>query len=262
MSDESRPGRRERVERLWERTDSSRAAVEAARLARGVLPAPQLPAGRASDRVAELVDRARPDRPSAVHELAQAAVGTWQRLVTPHRDGVVAQPVTLLFTDLVEFSSWALRAGDEQVLRLLSQVNEVTAEVIGRRGGRVVKQLGDGTMAVFGRPEEAIAAAFETIGAVSALRVDGYRPQLRAGLHTGTPQAVGRDYLGVDVNIAARICDAAGAGELLATGATLEAAVASVGADDRPYATRRRRFRAKGVPRSVQAFAVIPAYPR
>ena len=101
---------------------------------------------------------------------------------------------------------------------------------------------------------EAIEAGHEVIVAVSALTVGDYRPQLRAGLHTGEPRAVGDDFLGVDVNVAARVAAAAGAGELLASGATVEAA----GADR--YATRRRRFRAKGVPRDIEVFAVVPRY--
>ena len=92
------------------------------------------------------------------------------------------------------------------------------------------------------------------ICAVSALTIDGYRPQLRAGLHTGTPRAVGDDYLGVDVNIAARVAQAAGPGELLVSDATMASADA-----DR-YHRRRRRFKAKGVPMELGVFAVVPRY--
>lgn len=34
--------------------------------------------------------------------------------------------------------------------------------------------------------------------------IDGYRPRLRAGVHWGSPRRLGGDYLGVDVNVAAR----------------------------------------------------------
>ncbi len=110
-------------------------------------------------------------------------------------------------------------------------------------------------MAMFTDPDEAIVAAYEAIGAVSALTIDGYRPQLRAGLHTGTPRAVGDDFVGVDVNIAARVAGAAGAGELLISDATLESV------DPQRYARRRRRrFKAKGVPRELTVYAVVPRY--
>ncbi|MYR05590.1 adenylate/guanylate cyclase domain-containing protein [Gordonia sp. SID5947] len=239
------------------RSDANAGAVRAARAARGLIPDTRgaLHGTRTSDRVARLIGESRPDRPSVVRELGLGAVQVWQALVSRrlNRDD---NPVsaTILFTDLVGFSTWALDAGDDQVLRLLAQVNDVTESVVTARAGSVVKQLGDGTMAVFLDGTEAIEAAYEAICAVSALTIDGYRPQLRAGLHTGTPRAVGDDFLGVDVNIAARVADAAGPGELLVSDATL------VVADAARYHRRRRRFKAKGVPRDLEVFAVVPRY--
>jgi class 3 adenylate cyclase len=77
---------------------------------------------------------------------------------------------------------------------------------------------------------------------------------LRAGLHTGEPRHVGDDYLGVDVNIAARVADAASGGEVLATEATLAAT------DQSKYIKRRRRFRAKGTPKDLVVYEVLPRY--
>ena len=64
-------------------------------------------------------------------------------------------------------------------------------------------------MAVFDDPSEAVHAAFDAVAALETVEVGGHRPQLRAGLHVGRPRRVGGDYLGVDVNIAARVVDAA-----------------------------------------------------
>lgn len=252
----SEPRAPRRAADMIARTDASPAAVKAARAARNLIPdAPSLPGGRRSDRVAELITSSRPDQPSVLRELGLGAVAMWQALVS-RRPSRTDQPIpaTILFTDLVGFSTWALAAGDDQVLKLLAQVNTATESVVTARGGSIVKHLGDGTMAVFVDGTEAIEAAYEAICAVSALTVDGYRPQLRAGLHTGAPRAVGDDFLGVDVNIAARVADAAGAGELLVSDATLAAA------DPGRYHRRRRRFKAKGVPRDLEVFAVVPRY--
>ncbi|WP_431309359.1 adenylate/guanylate cyclase domain-containing protein [Gordonia sesuvii] len=238
------------------RSDANSGAVRAARAARGLLPTAQpAPSRRASDRLARLINESRPDQPSVVRELGLGAIQVWQTLLA-RRGGRHQSPVpaTILFTDLVGFSTWALDVGDEQVLRLLASVNEVTESVVSARGGSIVKQLGDGTMAVFLDGTEAIEAAYEAICGVSALTIDGYRPQLRAGLHTGTPRSVGDDFIGVDVNIAARVADAAGAGELLVSDATLQSADAS------RYSSRRRRFKAKGVPRELEVYAVVPRY--
>ncbi|WFN94745.1 adenylate/guanylate cyclase domain-containing protein [Gordonia sihwensis] len=246
-----------RAGELLARTDESQAAVRAAQIARRLAPVDgRLPSGdRTSDRVARLLNDVRPDRPSAIRELGLASVAVWQSLIERRRpDPAGPIPATILFTDLVGFSSWALRAGDDQVLELLTAVNAACEEVIRARGGQVVKTLGDGTMAVFLDPGEAIAAAHEAVGAVSAIVVGGFRPALRAGLHTGTPRAVGSDFLGVDVNIAARVCDAAGGGEVYAS----ESALDQLDPDD--YVLRRKRFKAKGVPRELQVFRVVPRY--
>ncbi|WP_132994280.1 adenylate/guanylate cyclase domain-containing protein [Gordonia zhaorongruii] len=213
---------------------------------------------RPSDRFARYLDNAEQTRPSAVRELGLASVSVWQNLVERRRNraDVDSKPVpaTILFTDLVGFSTWALRAGDDQVLDLLGQVNAASAGVIRRRGGQVVKTLGDGTMAVFVDAGQAIEAAYECGEAVAAITVGGHRPALRAGLHTGSPRAVGDDYLGIDVNIAARVCDGAGAGEVFASDTTI--AVVDTGR----YVIRKRRFRAKGVPKELLVYRVLPRY--
>lgn len=242
------------------RADGSDGMVRAARAARRIAPGARSDVDpdrlRHSERIARLIEQARGERPSAVRELALAAVESWQALVTRRRNGEpeTGGPVTILFTDLVGFSTWALGAGDDAVLELLRQVNESSAEIITRRGGTVTKHLGDGLMAVFRDGAVAIEAAHEAGLAVSAITIDGYRPALRAGLHTGEPRQVGDDFLGVDVNIAARVADAAAAGEVLATEATLAAT------DESKYIKRRRRFRAKGTPKDLVVYAVLPRY--
>lgn len=211
---------------------------------------------RASDRLARLIGESKPGRPSATRELGLASVSLWQNLIERRRPSVTDTPVpaTILFTDLVGFSSWALRAGDDQVLDLLKQVNDACSRVIRGHGGYVVKTLGDGTMAVFVDATQAVQAAHECGEAVAAVTVAGHRPALRAGMHTGEPRAVGDDFIGVDVNIAARVCDAAGAGEVYVSETTL----ADVDTDR--FVIKKRRFRAKGVPKDLTVYRVLPRY--
>jgi adenylate cyclase len=123
--------------------------------------------------------------------------------------------LAIVFTDLVGFSSWALRAGDEESLELLREVDGVVTRAVEERGGQVVKRLGDGIMAAFEEPQAAVDAADEAVGEISGLDAPAYQPHLRAGVHVGSPQAIGGDYLGVDVNVAARLCEAAEADEVL-----------------------------------------------
>ena len=57
---------------------------------------------------------------------------------------------------------------------------------------------------------------------MKALDVDGYTPRMRVGIHTGRPQRIGSDWLGVDVNIAARVMERATRGELVVSQSTLD----------------------------------------
>jgi adenylate cyclase len=121
------------------------------------------------------------------------------------------------------------------------------------RGGRVVKRLGDGLMAVFADPSAAVAAALDACRRMSGVHAPGYEPALRAGLHTGRPRYLGGDYFGVDVNVAARVAERAGSHEVLIS----EAVRDRIG-DGEVTLSRRWRFRAKGTPKGLKVFAVEP----
>ena len=122
---------------------------------------------------------------------------------------------------LVGFSAWSLRAGDEATLRLLRRVSQVVEPPLLHAGGHIVKRMGDGIMAVFSEPVTAVRAAIAAREAVKAVDVDGYTPRMRVGVHTGRPQRIGSDWLGVDVNIAARVMERATRGELVVSASTL-----------------------------------------
>jgi adenylate cyclase len=159
--------------------------------------------------------------------------------------------VAILFTDIVKFSAWALEAGDEAALELLRRVASVEDEAISEYGGSLVKRLGDGSMSVFGTVEDAVLAALHTQGSVGGIDVGGYTPRLRAGVHVGRPRRVGSDYLGVDVNIAARVGESAKADEVLIS----DPAHAALD-DERFRFGRRRRLRESGAPRDLSVRAV------
>ena len=153
-------------------------------------------AARAADRLL--------DRDAASREVSLGALQVWQA-ITERVSGRPANPeVTLVFTDLVGFSDWALRAGDDATLRLLRRVTQVMEPPILAAGGQIVKRMGDGAMAVFDDPVTAVEAVLAALDAVKGVDVDGYTPRVRAGMHTGRPQRIGSDWLGVDVNVAAR----------------------------------------------------------
>ena len=190
------------------------------------------------------------ERPSAMREVGLSALQVWQALSESQGRGKGDRELTILFTDLVEFSAWALEAGDTMAVDLLRCVGEAIEPPIEDRGGRIVKRLGDGLMVVFEDPSDAVQAAFEAVAAIEEVEVGGHKPQLRAGVHVGMPRKLGGDYLGVDVNIAARIADAAGAGEVLVSGVACERL------DGEPLTLKRKwRFKAKGAPSDMQVYA-------
>ncbi|MDQ6811229.1 MAG: adenylate/guanylate cyclase domain-containing protein [Actinomycetota bacterium] len=194
------------------------------------------------------------ERPSVVRELGFSALQVWQGLSEAQGRGYGDRDLAIMFTDLVDFSAWALHAGDASALELLRQVDLALTSAITAVGGRVVKRLGDGLMAVFERPAQAVCAAHEACRAVAHVRADGHSPQLRVGIHVGRPRKLGGDYFGVDVNIAARIAAAAGGGEVLVSDAVrmhLDAQEINL----RP----RADFKAKGTPVDLKVYAAEPA---
>jgi class 3 adenylate cyclase len=170
-------------------------------------------AARAADRLLE--------RDAASREVSLGALQVWQALTERVSGKPANREVTLVFTDLVGFSAWSLRAGDEATLRLLRRVSQVVEPPLLQAGGHIVKRMGDGIMAVFSEPVTAVRAAIAAREAVKAVDVDGYTPRMRVGVHTGRPQRIGSDWLGVDVNIAARVMERATRGELVVSASTL-----------------------------------------
>lgn len=239
------------------RTDSRPGLVATARFIRRLLPGDQ-PSGDAlaatgddlPQHLRRLVAELQSERPSATRELGLGALQAWQALSEAQRRGRGKAEVAILFTDLVGFSSWALDAGDNAALDLLREVAAVEDAAVAGNGGIVVKRLGDGAMAVFSRPDQAVLAALEQQRRLPAIHVEGHTPTQRAGVHLGRPRKVRGDYLGVDVNIASRVGDAAKAGEVLVSETVSERLDPG-----RFSCGRSRRLRAAGAPKDL---AVCP----
>lgn len=208
--------------------------------------------GRPSDLAVRQLADLRSEEPGVLGELGLTALQAWQRLAESQDRGRGKADVAILFTDLVGFSSWALEAGDRSALRLLREVAEAIEPPVAEHHGEVVKRLGDGLMAAFWEVPGAAEAAFAAHERVGRIEVDGYRPELRTGIHLGRPRKVGGDYLGVDVNVAARLCAAAKPGEVLASDRAL------LKLDPAAVSSKNRRFRAKGVPKEIAVYSISP----
>jgi class 3 adenylate cyclase len=204
--------------------------------------------------VARGVSALSPERPSVVQEIGLAGLQVWQSLSEATGRGRGDLEMAILFTDLVGFSSWALEAGDAAALELLREVGAAVEGAVLAHEGRIVKRLGDGLMATFLSAHGAVDAALDAQDALRTVNVAGYRPRMRAGLHWGRPRKLGGDYLGVDVNVAARVGDAAKADQVLASDPVLDRIDLEV-----LRAGRRKRLRADGAPREMRVAAVSRA---
>ena len=204
-------------------------AVAVIRRARRLLPGdpefgdPLSTAGDGGPRAAaRAADRLLGDRDAVSREVSLGVLQVWQALT----EGVSRRPanpeVTLVFTDLVGFSTWSLRAGDDAALTLLRQVARALEPPLLDAGGHIVKRMGDGLMAVFGDPMVAVRAVLAAKEAVNSVEVQGYTPRMRVGIHTGRPQRLAADWLGVDVNVAARVMERATKGGIMVSSSTLD----------------------------------------
>jgi len=141
--------------------------------------------------------------------------------------------VTVLFTDLVGFTTLAEDRDPEAVRELLSRYFDAATRIVQLHGGTVEKFIGDAVMAVWGTPvaheddaERAVRAALELIDAVRALHPG---LQARAGVLTGeaavTLGATNQGMVAGDlVNTAARLQGVAEAGTVLVGETTRHAA--------------------------------------
>ncbi len=248
------------------RIDRSPQLVELVRRARRVLPGDQgfgdplsVSGDGGARAVARVAGKVFPDSNGASKEAGFAALQVWQALREWTGRGEGDAEVTLVFTDLVSFSSWALDAGDEATLRLLRAVAAAVEPAIVARGGRVVKRMGDGLLAEFRSPARAVEAMVAARTALENVEVDGYRPVIRVGIHSGHPRRMGDDWLGVDVNIAARMMEAGRDGNLIVSEVIREALDPQWLDEQGLRLKEHRRFfltRPRGVPEDLRMYRV------
>lgn len=250
-----------RLRRAANKLDTSPALLSAARRVRQRLPGdarfgdPLSTAGSTPvEVVARSVSALSPERESVLQEVGLAGLQLWQSLSEATGRGRGEVEIAVLFTDLVAFSSWALEAGDAATLELLRQVGMIEETAILAHDGRIVKRLGDGLMATFLDVQPAVDAALDIQEALQAIELEGYKPRIRAGVHWGRPRKLGGDYLGVDVNIAARVAEAAKADQVLVS----DTALPRLRVDNLQLG-KRKRLRSEGAPREMHITSVSRA---
>ena len=117
---------------------------------------------------------------------------------------------TVVFTDIVESTEYVRRVGDEEGRTAIRELEQQVASLATDHGGRVVKNLGDGSLVSFDSNSSAIAFAVDLQEACG----DGPL-QLRVGMAAGEPIQEDGDIHGTVVAQASRIGDLGDAGEVI-----------------------------------------------
>ena len=161
----------------------------------------------------------------------------------PEIDRVLA---TVLFTDIVGATEQAVKLGDHQWRDLLGQHHSIVRTELNRFRGREVDTAGDGFFATFDGPARAIHCACAIQEAVTQIGLT-----IRAGLHTGECEVMGKKFSGIAVHIGARVMEKAEPGEVLVS-STVKDLVAGSGLhfNDRGLNTL------KGIPGEWRLFLV------
>jgi class 3 adenylate cyclase len=187
------------------------------------------------------------------------------------RLGGEAREVTVLMSDLRDFSALSERIGPEAVIALVNRYLGRMTPVIGAHGGTIMDFIGDGILVLFGapfsRPDDTVRAArcaWAMQGAMDALNAESRRlglPELGMGIavHTGLvvagniggPERIKYGAVGPPVNLASRIQGLAGAGVVLISAAALARTGATV------HVGPPRSVRLKGAAAPVTVYPVI-----
>jgi class 3 adenylate cyclase len=117
---------------------------------------------------------------------------------------------TVVFTDIVESTEYVRRVGDDEGRTVIRELEQQVATLASDHGGRVVKNLGDGSLVSFGSNSSAISFALDLQDACS----DGPLG-VRVGMAAGEPIEEDGDLHGTVVAHASRIGDLGDAGEVI-----------------------------------------------
>lgn len=159
---------------------------------------------------------------------------------------------TFLIADIRGYTTYTREHGDEAGAILASRFAELVAEVAAARDGRLLELRGDEALVVFVSARKALRAAIDLQARFAAAEL----PRgVGIGLDAGEAVPVGEGYRGASLNLAARLCGQAAAGEILASEAVIHLAAKLDGiAYVDAHAVKLKGYRA-----AVRVVVVLPA---
>jgi adenylate cyclase len=128
---------------------------------------------------------------------------------------------TFLFTDLVGFTALAAAEGDDRAAEVALEFYARVRALLADHFAEEVKTIGDALMLRCERPGDAVRLGLRIVSELEA--IPGF-PVARVGVHTGSAVCREGDWYGTTVNVASRLCTAAGAGSVLVSEQTCRAA--------------------------------------
>jgi class 3 adenylate cyclase len=133
---------------------------------------------------------------------------------------------TVVFTDLHGSTSVFEALGNARATEAVTQITNSIAKQCEQFGGRVVKTLGDGVLALFQDAQSAVKAVVDLQRQQSKRMSRGpaeHSLPIRIGLASGEVELVDGDCYGDAVNVAARLCDLSGPNQIWASASSLYA---------------------------------------
>jgi adenylate cyclase len=123
------------------------------------------------------------------------------------------QTRVIVFIDLTGYTASTEASGDRQAAEQGGLLVEIAQDFCARHAGRLVKSLGDGVMLRFRKVDPAVRASLEIVERSAGA---GLSPA-RAGIAAGPVIERDGDYFGRTVNLASRLVDLAGPGQVVVT---------------------------------------------
>jgi class 3 adenylate cyclase len=127
---------------------------------------------------------------------------------------------TILFVDLSSFTPLTEAMGDAAAAGIVERFSDMVRDKAADCDGQVLKQIGDEFMLVFPDPQRAVSFG---IGMQQVAAAEPRFPALRIGAQSGSILYREGDYVGANVNLAARVTSAAVRNQFLVTDAVREA---------------------------------------
>ena len=168
-----------------------------------------------------------------------------------------ARPATrgFLFADLRDYTAFVERRGDHAAAALLERYRILVRHEVASFAGAEIRTEGDSFYVVFDSASAAVRCGLAIIAAAGATAADPDPIHVGVGVHAGETVETGEGYVGAAVNIAARLCSQAKAGELIVSDTVRALTRTYLDVTFEPLGARRL----KGLDEPMTIYRVVPA---